>query len=121
MALASWSVAGFSAPVDNQPVLNSTKAGRAVPLKWHVTNASNAPVTTLTTATVTVQNLNCGLSVTTDELEETFAGGSGLQNLGNGDYQLNWKTPSTYAGSCKTMVLDLDGGVTVRADFRFAK
>jgi hypothetical protein len=59
--------------------------------------------------------------VTTDELEETFAGGSGLQNLGNGDYQLNWKTPTTYAGSCKTMVLDLGGGVTVRADFRFTK
>ena len=39
------------APVDNQPVLNTTKAGRAVPLKWHVTNASAAPVTTLTTAT----------------------------------------------------------------------
>lgn len=121
VALASWSVSGFSAPVDNQPVLNTTKAGRAVPLKWHVTNASAAPVTTLTTATVTVQNLSCGLGVTTDELEETFAGGSGLQNLGNGDYQLNWKTPSTYAGSCKTMVLDLGGGVTVRADFRFAK
>jgi len=121
VTLASWSVPGFSAPVDNQPVLNSTKAGRAVPLKWHVTNAANAPVTTLTTATVTVQNLSCGLAVTTDELEETFAGGSGLQNLGNGDYQLNWKTPSTYAGSCKTMVLDLGGGVTARADFRFTK
>ena len=121
VTLASWSVPGFSAPVDNQPVLNSTKAGRAVPLKWHVTNASNAPVTTLTTATVTVQNLGCGLGVTTDELEETFAGGSGLQNLGNGDYQLNWKTPTTYAGSCKTMVLDLGGGVTARADFRFTK
>jgi Tol biopolymer transport system component len=121
LAFASWSVPGFSAPVDNQPVLNSTKAGRAVPLKWHLTDASNAPVTNLTTATVSVQNLSCGLGVTTDELEETFAGGSGLQNLGNGDYQLNWKTSSTYAGSCKTMVLDLGGGVTVRADFRFTK
>lgn len=120
-SFTSWSVHGFSAPVDNQPVVNSTKAGRAVPLKWHVTNAANAPVTNLSAATVTVQNLSCGLNVTTDELEETFAGGSGLQNLGNGDYQLNWKTPTTYAGSCKTMVLDLGGGVTVQADFRFAK
>jgi hypothetical protein len=119
--LASWSASGFSAPVDNRPVLNTTKAGRAVPLKWHLTDASNAPVTTLTTATVTVQNLSCGLGVTTDELEETFAGASGLQNLGNGDYQLNWKTSSAWSGSCKTMVLDLGGGVTVRADFRFAK
>ena len=120
-AYASWSAPGFSAPVDNAPVLNSTKAGRAVPLKWHLTDASGAPVTNLTTATVTVQNLSCGLGVTTDELEETFAGASGLQNQGNGDYQLNWKTNSAWAGSCKTMVLDLGGGVMVTADFRFAK
>ena len=86
-----------------------------------MSDATGAPVTNLTTATVTVQNLACGLSTTTDAIEQTFAGGSGLQNLGNGDYQLNWKTSTAWASSCKTMRLDLGGGVVVRADFMFVR
>ena len=121
VSFRSWSASGLRAPVDNPPVLNSVKAGRAVPLKWHVSDATGAPVTNLTTATVTVQHLACGLSTTTDAIEQTFAGGSGLQNLGNGDYQLNWKTSTAWAGSCKTMRLDLGGGVVVRADFMFVR
>ena len=121
VSFASRVVSGFSAPVDNQPVLNIVKAGRAVPLKWYVSDATGAPVTTLTSATVGVQHLACGLGTTTDEIEQTVAGASGLQNLGDGYYQLNWKTSAAWAGSCKTMVLDLGGGVTVRADFRFTR
>lgn len=120
-SFAAWTVSALGAPVDPRPVVNSVKAGRAVPLKWHVSDAAGAPVTTLTSATVTVQHLACGLGTTVDEIEQTFAGGSGLQNLGNGDYQLNWKTSGAFAGSCKTMTLDLGGGVVVQADFRFVK
>ncbi len=36
-------------------------------------------------------------------------------------YRLNWKTPSTYANSCKTMRLDLAEGVPHTADFQFEK
>jgi Tol biopolymer transport system component len=121
VSFASWSASGFRAPVDNPPVLNTVKSGRAVPLKWHLSDAAGAPVTDLATATVSVQNLACGLASTTDAIEQTFAGGSGLQNLGNGDYQLNWKTSSAWAGSCKTMRLDLGGGVVLQADFKFAR
>jgi len=110
---------GFSSPVDGSGVLNVVKAGRAIPLKWRLTDASGAPVTSLTTATVTMQSLDCSLGTTTDLVEETFAGGSGLQNLGNGYYQLNWKTPSSYAGSCKTMRLDLGEGLVHTALFKF--
>ena len=35
----SWVLDGFRAPVDNPQVLNLGKAGRAVPLKWHLTDA----------------------------------------------------------------------------------
>lgn len=120
-SFASWSASGFRAPVDNPPVLNTVKSGRAIPLKWHLSDASGAPVTDLATATVSVQNLACGLATTTDAIEQTFAGGSGLQNLGNGDYQLNWKSSSAWAGSCKTMRLDLGGGVVLQADFKFSR
>ena len=58
-----------------------------------------------------------------DALEEYAAGSSGLQNLGDGYYQWNWKTPRTYAGSCKTLLLTLDGAfdVTQVALFRFTR
>ncbi|MDT0166609.1 PxKF domain-containing protein [Actinotalea sp. AC32] len=120
-SFVTWTVSGPGAPVDPQPVLNRVKAGRAVPLKWHVADASGAPVTTLTSASVSVRNLACGLATTTDEVEQTVAGGSGLQNLGGGYYQLNWKTSPAWAGSCKTMTLDLGGGAVLRADFQLSR
>jgi hypothetical protein len=46
---------------------------------------------------------------TVDAVEEYSTGSSGLQNLGDGYYQWNWKTAKAYAGSCKTMSLRLDG------------
>src|SRR5205823_6194119 len=112
---------GFEQPVDNAGVLNIARAGRAIPLKWQLLDARNNPVTTLTKATVTVQTLSCTSGTTTDNLEEYATGSSGLLNLGNGRYQFNWQPPSTYAGSCKTMRLDVADGVTHQALFTFTK
>jgi hypothetical protein len=110
---------GLSQPIDNLPVINKANAGQAVPIKWRLVDASGAPVTTLTTATVTVVTLTCSGGSTPDQLEEYATGSSGLQNLGNGYYQFTWKTPKSYASSCKTMHLDLGAGVTHQAYFEF--
>jgi hypothetical protein len=59
--------------------------------------------------------------MTTDLIEEYASGGSGLQNLGDGYYQWNWKMPSNYANSCKTMKLDLGEGLFHTALFQFKK
>ena len=112
---------GFYPPVDGGGVLNVVKAGRAVPLKWRLTDVSDAPFTGLSTATVTVKSLDCSLGTSSDVVPETTAGESGLQDLGDGLYQLNWKTPSSYAGSCKTMRLDLGEGVVHTALFKFTR
>ena len=122
----SYAFDGFSQPVDNldasgHPVLNVVKAGQAIPLKWRLTDATGASVTTLTSAQITVAGISCTLDTTLDQLEEVAAGASGLQNLGNGNYQLNWKSPTTYAGSCKRLQLDLGEGGYHTADFKFTK
>jgi hypothetical protein len=70
---------------------------------------------------VTVVGSACDLGETSDQLEEYATGESGLQNLGDGNYQFNWKTPKSYAGSCKTLKLDVDDGVEHTAEFRFTK
>jgi hypothetical protein len=110
---------GFIQPVDNLPTMNTANAGQTVPIKFQLVDATGAPVTTLTTATVTVTTLGCSIGTTPDQLEEYVTGGSGLQNLGGGYYQFNWKTPKSYAKSCKTMHLDLGEGLTHNAYFQF--
>jgi hypothetical protein len=121
-----YAFSGFAAPVDDldangEPVLNTVKAGRAIPLRWRLTDANGAPVTTLTSAEISVVGISCGASTTIDQLEETTAGGSGLQNLGDGNYQLNWRSPSSYADSCKRLRLNLGEGSQRTADFKFSR
>jgi hypothetical protein len=117
----AWHFVGFSQPVDNGGVANTVKAGAVIPLRWRSLDALTNPVTTLASATIKVAALTCGSTVTQDQIEETSPGGSGLQNLGNGYYQLNWKTPTTYARSCKTLKLDIGDGVTHDAIVWFTK
>jgi hypothetical protein len=50
---------------------------------------------------------------------EDYSGASGLQYLGDGDWQFNWKTPKSYAGQCRTMTLTLSDGSTHTASFSF--
>jgi hypothetical protein len=104
--------------VDNN-LLNIAAAGQAVPLKWRLTDTAGNPVTTLTTVSVTVVSVACTAGQTRDEVEEYATGASGLQNLGSGEYQFNWKTPKAYAKSCKTMRLDLGEGALRTANFQF--
>ena len=89
--------------------MNLSKAGQAIPLKWRLTDAHGNPVLDLASASVTVSGVNCSLGTTDDLVEEAAAGSSGLQNLGGGSYQINWKTPTSY-GSCKNLNLDLGEG-----------
>jgi len=114
---------GFAQPVDNNGILNAANAGQAIPLKWRLVDANGAPVTNLASVRVTVESLTCPAGSTTDQLEEYAPGSSGLQNLGNGYYQLNWATPKSYAKSCKTMKLDLGEGPAVNriALFQFVR
>jgi hypothetical protein len=44
------------------------------------------------------------------EIEEYSTGAAGLHNLGDGYYQFNWRTPTKYANTSKTMHLDIGEG-----------
>jgi hypothetical protein len=110
---------GFSAPVDSNAV-NVAKAGQAIPLKFSVLD-DDRPVTDLAAVTLHADSLTCDLGETEDQIEEYASGLSGLQNLGDGNYQFNWKSPTSYAKSCKTLTLDLGDGVPHTAEFRFVK
>ena len=119
----AYAFTGFAQPVDNGGVDNIVKAGQAVPLRWTLRDATGTAVTTLTAAhvSVTVTALTCATGDATDALEEYATGNSGLQNLGGGNYQFNWATPKSYAGSCKTLHLRLNDGSDQTAVFAFTR
>ena len=119
------SFVGFQTPVsDNQ--INVIKAGSAVPLIWQQFLAPNVPETNLTfcsspnpaPGTCTAPWVNLGTipsACSGDSDNETTigaSGNSGLQNLGNGNYQFNWKTTKGSTG-CVVVVATFDSGLVV--------
>jgi uncharacterized repeat protein (TIGR01451 family) len=112
---------GFSAPVDRPSTMNVSKAGQAIPLKWQLLDANGQPVINLTSVDIKINSLSCGGNVPSDLIEEYASGASGLKNMGGGNYQFNWKTPTNYAGSCKNIGLDFGGGYVevALANFNF--
>jgi hypothetical protein len=114
----AYAFEGFFSPIDNN-ILNIATAGQVIPLRWRLTDNAGNPITSLVSVGVTVVSLSCNAGQSSDEVEEYATGSSGLQNLGNGYYQFNWKTPKTYAKSCKTLRLDLGEGAPRTATFQF--
>jgi hypothetical protein len=70
---------------------------------------------------VSAASLSCSFGTTPDAVEEYASGSSSLQNLGDGFYQFNWATPKSYAGSCKTLQLNLGEGLYRTAAFQFTR
>jgi hypothetical protein len=104
-----YQTVGFTAPVDLSGVLNTAKAGQMIPLKWRLLDAAGNPVTNLDPASVVliVSAYACQASIPTDPIETYTSGTTLLQNLGNGYYQLNWKTEKSYAKTCKQIILKI--------------
>lgn len=100
------------------------RAGQAIPVKWQVKDAKGETVADpasfagITSYPVSCTALGTALS---DVVEEPTAGSSGLQYLGDGYWQYNWKSPKEYVNQCRAMVLSLKGGYKASASFKFVK
>ena len=112
---------GFFSPVDNTPVINSAKAGAAVPVKFSLGGnqgldifAAGYPKTAL---------IQCPTGATIDVVEETTASStSGLVfDPATGRYAFVWKTEKAWTGSCRELQLMFRDGETYRARFTFTK
>lgn len=112
---------GYERPVVNPPAVNAAQAGRAVPLKWRLFRADGSPVDDLASASIRSWRVACEGGAALDEIEvdEYAAGGSGLLNLGEGAYQLNWSTPRSYARACRAVSVVLGDGSVHEALFAF--
>lgn len=116
-----YTISPFGAPVDPAPVVNTAKAGQTVPFKFRVTDATGAPISNLTSAATSVVAYACGGTQLTDSVETYATGNSGLQNLGGGAYQYNFKTDKSWAGSCRTLGITVQYASAQTARFEFVK
>lgn len=127
---------GWQSPVVDTD-LNQVKAGSTTPLIFSWSDSSGNPITNLsycnaftitnsgnvcndTTVPTPWVNLSsfgvpcqAGAQVnsSTDDTTIPVAGGSGFQNQGNGNYQMNWKTQKSWKGSCADVQVTFDNGV----------
>lgn len=111
---------GFFSPIDNEAV-NIARAGQAIPVKYRLLAADGTPVSDPSSFVSVTSQTNGSIAcagLPTDALE-TYSGTSGLQYLGDGYWQFNWKTPKSYAKQCRTMTLTLSDGSAHTAAFQF--
>jgi hypothetical protein len=102
---------GFFEPI-SMDIVNTAKAGQTIAVKWRLTDASGAPIDDPGSfVNLRSQPDSCDVGGPADAVE-TYAGSSGLQYLGDGYWQFNWKTPKSYAGKCRTMYIEFAGGLT---------
>jgi hypothetical protein len=107
-------------------VENVMKAGQTATLKWSLTDVDGVPFTALTAAAVrvTVKQQDCAGHDLPGAVEQVAPGVGLLATSGRTAYQLTWRTPASYAGTCRLLRLDLGEGwaaapVTHDLVFRF--
>ncbi len=112
---------GFLPPVR---ATNNAQAGRTVPVKWFLTlTAGRTPVSD-PTAIVGVKSYEVDCATLTGDsstaVVEKGPGKSGLKYQGKGRWMFNWKTPKSYAASCRMMFVEFsDGSTSPEVLFRF--
>jgi hypothetical protein len=110
---------GFFSPVNNLPALNVVNAGRAIPVKFSLNGnkgldifASGFPVS---------GEIPCDENAPPVEVTETTTAGSSslTYNAANDQYTYVWSTSSSWAGTCRQLVVQLKDGCAYRANFKF--
>mgnify|MGYP000533675796 CR=1 FL=1 len=111
--------AGFFQPIDNLPVLNSVKAGQAIPVKFSL--GGNQGLAIFAPAYPRSQRIACDTYAPESLVEETLTAGSSSLSYSAGDdqYKYVWKTDKAWAGACRQLIVKLIDGTTHYANFRF--
>jgi hypothetical protein len=108
--------------VENVPIVNRAKAGQTIPVKWKLTDKNGLPVSDpASLVSLKSVSVRCGEFVgdPTSIVDEPAVGTSGLQYLGEGWWQYNWKTSKSYSGQCRILKLSLNDYSWYSASFSF--
>jgi hypothetical protein len=121
-----YQFSGFSQPVDNTDstgafILNSMKAGSAVPVKFSLNGNQGSAI--FASGSPASASFNCDPTLAVDAIEQTVNANSSSLSFNNavGQYTYVWKTDSGWAGTCRQLVMKLADGTVHRADFKFTR
>jgi hypothetical protein len=116
-----YDFSGFFNPVANDGVLNVTKAGSAVPVKFSLNGDQGLDI--MAAGSPSSGIVACSSTAGADQLDATVsAGGSSLTYDPTSDqYIYVWKTDKTWAGQCRLLSVSLNDGTTHTALFQFTK
>jgi len=114
-----YDFAGFYPPVEPAPALNAAKAGSAIPLKFSL--AGDQGLDILVAGYPVSQPVVCDTLEPYGPLEAaSSAGQSGMSYYPQtGWYNYVWKTGKAWAGTCRTLTIDLIDGTQHVAYFEF--
>jgi hypothetical protein len=103
---------GFLPPI-RMDVPNKANAPQAIPIKWWLTDAKGISIskaTVLSTIKILSYKVDC-TTLTGDPATATAIGSpgkSGLKYLGNGRWQINWKTDKSFRKTCRKMFIQFN-------------
>ena len=114
-----YNFTGFFSPVDNPPVLNVMKAGKAIPVKFSL--SGNKGLNIFAPGFPVSGAISCDASAPPSEVEELVtAGNSSLSyDPATDQYVYVWKTENAWAGTCRQLNVTLNDGTTHIANFKF--
>jgi hypothetical protein len=116
----NFKFAGFFAPVNNTPTLNTAKAGSAIPVKFSL--SGNQGLNIFAAGYPKVISIACGTSTPTDPVEQLVTSSTSKlsYDASSDQYIYVWKSSSSYvAGTCNELVIQFIDGTMHRADFKW--
>ena len=104
--------------MDNYPIVNSVKAGSAVPVKF--TLGGDMGLAIFAAGYPKSGVYSCGAAAE-DAIEETLTAGNSTltYDAGTGKYIYVWKTERSWVGTCRQLQIKFADGTTRVANFHF--
>lgn len=113
---------GFLTPVDNLPLVNTTKAGRGIPIKWQLRDGNAGFIGDLGAVAATqFVEVSCNAeNLAENPVEAGTTGQSGTRfDEAEQKFIHVWDTSRTLGGRCADFLLGLNDGSQHRARFAF--
>jgi uncharacterized repeat protein (TIGR01451 family) len=112
-----YNFTGFFSPVNNPPVFNNVNAGRAIPLKFSL--SGNKGLNIFAAGYPVSQQIACNTSAPLADVEGTETSGGSTLTYSPDQYNYGWKTESSWAGTCRKLIVKLNDGTEHPALFKF--
>jgi hypothetical protein len=117
-----YTFVGFLPPIDNLPILNTSKAGQTIPVKWQLKDYNGnliGDLSTLAPNGLGSQPIACDTHDPLDDIEELSAPGATVFRFDGTQFIYNWQTSKPWANTCRLLVVTLADGTVHTAQFKF--